>query len=74
VWDAKTGAVLATLSGHTAPVNDASFSPDGARIVTASNDGTARLWDAQTGRPLATLSGHTDTVTTAVLSSDVRAF
>jgi hypothetical protein len=26
-------------------VNAASFSPDGRRIVTASDDGTARVWD-----------------------------
>ena len=49
VWDAKTGAVLATLSGHTDRVISAAFSPDGSRIVTASQDGTARLWDATNG-------------------------
>ena len=57
LWDAKTGIVLATLSGHTGPVWSAVFGPDGSRVVTASDDNTARLWDATTGAALATLVG-----------------
>ncbi len=40
----------------------ASFSPDGARIVTASGDRTARLWDATTGQEIIALRGHEDWV------------
>lgn len=35
---------IATLQGHTRTVRTASFSPDGRRIVTASEDGSARVW------------------------------
>ena len=42
--------------GHEGPVQAAAFSPDGARIVTASSDNTARLWDAGTGKELARLA------------------
>ncbi len=70
VWDAATGAVLATLSGHGDWVNSAAFSPDGSRVVTASFDNTARVWDAATGAVLATLSGHRDRVVSAVFSRD----
>jgi DNA invertase Pin-like site-specific DNA recombinase len=35
----------------------ATFSPDGRRIVTASDGNTARVWDAETGKPLIILQG-----------------
>ena len=43
------------MPGHTGPVSSAAWSPDGARIVTASADSTARVWDAKTGAQLALL-------------------
>jgi WD40 repeat protein len=46
------------LIGHTKPVVNAAWSPDGRRILTWSSDGTARIWDADTGRQLHVLSGH----------------
>ena len=65
-------AQLAVLSGHTAGVNSAAYSPDGRRIVTASDDKTARIWDAATGAQLAVLSGHNDVVDSAAYSPDGR--
>jgi eukaryotic-like serine/threonine-protein kinase len=38
-----------TLRGHTAGLNQASFSPDGRQAVTASDDRTVRLWDVKAG-------------------------
>jgi WD40 repeat protein len=70
VWDAKSGAEILTLKGHTAEVWSASFSPDGSRIVTGSQDTTAKIWDAKSGAEVLTLKGHTGSVTSASFSPD----
>jgi WD40 repeat protein/class 3 adenylate cyclase len=41
---------------HTDVVEDVLYSPDGARLATASNDGTVKIWDADTGQELLTLN------------------
>jgi uncharacterized protein with WD repeat len=46
------------------------FSPDGTRLATASQDGTARLWDGRTGQELLALRGHTAVVTSVAFSPD----
>lgn len=61
---------LVILQGHTGWVVSAAFSPDGKRIVTASEDQTARVWSADgTGTPVILL-GHTDGVISATFSPD----
>jgi hypothetical protein len=37
---------------HEGEINSAQFNPDGQRVVTASDDGTARVWDAASGKPI----------------------
>jgi WD40 repeat protein len=44
VWDARSGVQLLVLHGHSAGIGSLAFSSDG-RLVTASEDGTARVWD-----------------------------
>ena len=47
VWDAHTGKLIRTLTGHTRRVKTVRFSPDGKMIVSGSHDGTILLWDAR---------------------------
>jgi len=49
---------LLTLGRHDGAVNSAEFSNDGRRIITASDDGTARVWNATTGQPLTPPLAH----------------
>jgi predicted NACHT family NTPase len=62
--------VSKTLTGHTGWVRSAIFSPDGLKIVTASEDKTAIIWDSITGKSIATLIGHNDVVRSASFSPD----
>jgi WD40 repeat protein len=53
------------LEGHSGPVTSAQFSPDGTRVVTASEDQTAIVWDVAAGTPIAVLRGHSAPLTAA---------
>jgi WD40 repeat protein/serine/threonine protein kinase len=54
---------------HQDTIESAAFSPDGARILTASRDKTARLWDAASGKLLASFD-HQGRVLQGVFNSD----
>lgn len=49
VWDAATGKLVRTLTGHTKQVPAIGVSPDGARLATGSWDSTVRVWNVATG-------------------------
>ena len=68
-WATLQGVARVVLS-HQDVVYSASFSPDGARIVTASRDKIARVWSADgTGVPIL-LKGHLDFIHSASFSPD----
>jgi WD40 repeat protein len=48
--------------GHTNGVNYAQFSNDGKRILTVSDDKTAKIWESETGKILANLKGHKSSI------------
>ncbi|MEO8600958.1 MAG: AAA family ATPase [bacterium] len=43
IWDSATGTEIGELPGHTGPVMQVAFRPDGLAVATASADGTARI-------------------------------
>jgi uncharacterized protein with WD repeat len=72
VWAADSGLLVAQLQGHTASVDDASFSSDGRYLATAGGDGTAIVWNTRTWQPLATLLGHQLAISSVTFSPDGR--
>src|SRR5262249_46556884 len=61
---------IGRLEGHSAWVTSIAYSSDGARLLSASDDKTARLWDVATHKPVQTFAGHTGCVKCAALSAD----
>ena len=70
IWDAETGSLLKTLTGHTDEVRSAAYSPDGKRIVSVGWDRTLRIWDSGTGALLNTFTEDVSPVSTASYSPD----
>jgi WD40 repeat protein/energy-coupling factor transporter ATP-binding protein EcfA2 len=62
----------AVLQNHTNIVNSAQFSCDGQWIVTASDDGTARVWNFATAQETLQIRGHAGAVNFAQFSCDNR--
>jgi WD40 repeat protein/serine/threonine protein kinase len=70
VWSADTGQPVTASLKLGARLNSVRFAPDGARVVTASEDGSAQVWDARTGHVLSEPLRHKAAVTYAEFSPD----
>lgn len=70
LWDAHTGELIATFTGHHGFVNTLSFSPDGTALACGGTDGTIQFWDIKNRKPMQNqIAGHL-WMTTASMSND----
>ncbi|MGH9887525.1 MAG: WD40 repeat domain-containing protein, partial [bacterium] len=67
--EASRSLPLVTLVGHTAAVNTAAYSGGGTRVLSASDDHTARIWNAATASSVWRLE-HRSNISAAVFSLD----
>ncbi|CAE6462597.1 unnamed protein product [Rhizoctonia solani] len=74
VWllSASTGQkLLPPFKGHSGLIRSLQFSPNGARIVSGSDDKTICVWDTQSGEMvLGPLRSHTDFLSSVTFSPD----
>jgi WD40 repeat protein len=74
VWDFERGTPIANMTGHTDGVMEVKWSPDGSRIVSASDDKTMRMWNTTDWSYMFTLRGHAGGVLAVDWSPDGRRF
>lgn len=62
MWSLEDQSLEHNLRGHTDVIEAMDFSPDSARLVSASQDGTLIQWNVNSGELLQTFEGHSDWV------------
>jgi WD40 repeat protein len=72
LWDAQTGAELASVVAHDEYVSAVAFSPDGKWIASGALDGTLRIADAATLEGGVELPGHESQVGACAFSPTRR--
>jgi len=72
LWDPLTGALLREFKDKddSGGVFCVAFTPDGQRLVTASDDYQIKFWDVARGDEVFTLKEHTNEVWSVAFSSD----
>lgn len=58
LWETETAKAVRTFSGHQGYVRCGAFSPDGTKVLTGSDDNTAKLWSTADGSLLRSFPGE----------------
>ncbi len=62
IWDTNVGEALLTLTGHTDWIRQVAWGGSDGRLISASDDATARIWQVNTTPGVIISQGHTDEV------------
>lgn len=63
VWEWQSESYILKQQGHFDAMNCVAYTPDGQRVVTASEDGKIKVWDLRSGFCLVTFTEHASAVT-----------
>ncbi|CEP21861.1 unnamed protein product [Cyberlindnera jadinii] len=62
VYEWQSESYILKQQGHFDSTNNLTYSPDGSKVVSASDDGKIKIWDVVSGFCLATFEQHTSAV------------
>lgn len=72
IWNLEHRRRVARLYGHEAPIRTLVHGLDGRLLLSASDDGTARMWDMAQQRALRVLDDHPGPVSAATFDDNLR--
>lgn len=72
IWDLDTGNEVSAFGGPKSEVTSIAFSPNGTRLVSASEDGAVRFWDVATAGLSYSLYCHRESIHCLAFSPDGR--
>jgi WD40 repeat protein/serine/threonine protein kinase len=70
LYQTDSGRRTAICEAHSTNIWALTFSPDGTRIASGSEDGLVCVWDAATGAKIADCRGHTGNIISAAFRHD----